>query len=238
MYRIVICDDEDHIRSEIKTYLQDFSKEENLEFDIQEFVSGGSLVENYPENVDLILLDIYMKGMDGMEAAKKIRGFDPSVCIIFITTMFQRAIDGYAVRAFGFIRKPVDYSELSHELRCAFNQIQKTKLQEQFIVIRSSGVSYRIPVSSISYCEVRNHSVYICTDGVRTEYRCSMKDIEKQLAPYGFFKCHASFLVSADHISSIEAVQIILTDGSAIPISQRKKKEFMTELSKYIGAQI
>ncbi len=152
--------------------------------------------------------------------------------------MFQRAIDGYAVRAFGFIRKPVSYQELNHELKSAFNQINRTRLQEQQITVRSSGITYRLPVSTISYCEVRNHSTFICIDGVRKEFHCSMKEIEEQLSPYSFLRCHASFLVNAKFISRIETSQLILSDGSIVPISQRRKKEFLAALSKYIGAQI
>ncbi len=63
MYRVVICDDEEPVRAVIREYLQDFAKEEDLELDILEFSSAGNLVEHYPENIDLLLLDIYMRGL-------------------------------------------------------------------------------------------------------------------------------------------------------------------------------
>ena len=65
-----------------------------------------------------------------------------------------------------------------------------------------------------------------------------MKELEEQLMPYGFFRCHASYLVNNESISRIDATQLTLKDGTVIPISQRRRKEFLAELSAYVGARI
>ncbi|MBQ7860388.1 MAG: response regulator transcription factor [Faecalibacterium sp.] len=238
MYRIVICDDEAVVRARLKSDLTRYAQEKGLQLELLEYASANALLQNYPAGADLLLLDIYMDGVDGMEAARSIRTFDPEVCIIFITTMYQRAIDGYAVRAFGFIKKPVSYAELCHELNCALKQIDRSRDQEQFITLRTAGAAHRLPVSCISYCEVRNHDMLICTDGDVTAYRCPMKELEEQLLPYGFLRCHASYLVNVRHIRRVEPTRIVLKDGAQVPISQRKKKEVLVALSEYIGEQI
>jgi DNA-binding LytR/AlgR family response regulator len=173
--------------------------------------------------------------MDGMEAAKAIREFDTEVCIIFITTMYQRAIEGYKVRAFGFIRKPVSYEEFSHELGDAIKNIERAREKDHYLNIRSSGKSFRIPVSRISYCEVRGHYVSLCVDGEVREYRCPIRELEEQLSGYGFFRCHASYLVAAEAIQEIRQNEILLKDGNIVPISQRRRKAFMSALSSYYG---
>ncbi|MDE6841720.1 MAG: response regulator [Oscillospiraceae bacterium] len=131
MIQIALCDDEANIRKLLKQYLLRFSAETGQKVEVLEYASADQLLQNYPVGLDLLLLDIYMDGVDGMEAAKTIRTFDPQVCILFITTMYHRAIDGYAVRAFGFIKKPISYAELSHELSCAFIQIEQQRAQER-----------------------------------------------------------------------------------------------------------
>ena len=238
MVNVAICDDEQTMRERLHCALVRFFRERSQEVRILEYVSADALLENYPAEVDLLLLDIYMDGTDGMAAAARIRAFDQDVCIIFITTMYQRAIEGYSVRAFGFIRKPVNYTELQHELGCAMLQIQRNREHSKFLTLRAGANTQRILIRGISYCEVRNHTILICTGGEIQEYRGQMKDLEAQLLPYGFFRCHASYLVNGRHIRRIDQTELTLTSGTVIPISQRRRKEFLDALSKYIGEQI
>lgn len=232
MYRVAICDDEAPVRECLRGYLARYGRETGQPLEIAEFSSADALVREWPSGTDLLLLDIFMRGVDGMDAARQIRTFDQSVCIIFITTMYQRAIDGYAVRAFGFIRKPVSYAELRHELDCALRQIDFVRGQERFITLRAAGVSHRLPVSRIVYCEVRDHDMLVRMDGATSAYRYSMKELEGLLLPCGFLRCHSSYLVNPRHIRSVGQAQLVLKDGSSIPISQRRRREFLLALAE------
>lgn len=238
MFRIAICDDEKIYRSQLSSFLNSYAQGHNLEFELLFFESADKLLLSYPKDIDLLFLDIAMGGIDGMEAAREIRKFDQNVCIIFITTMYQYAIDGYAVRAFGFIKKPVSAAELSHELTCALAQIKNNRAREQFITIKSDGMLHRLSISRISFCEVRNHQIYIMMDGEQFQYRDSMSELEDRLSPLGFFRCHSSYIVNGEHIVKIEQTQLTLKDGSIIPISQRRRKEFMQEISLFLGGTI
>lgn len=238
MIKIAVCDDDRTIRESIVKALRRYGSDNGMEFEILEYAAADALLVSYPAELDLILLDIYMPGVDGMEAAKAIRKFDQEVCIIFITTMYQRAIEGYKVRAFGFIRKPVSYEEFSHEIGDAVRNIERARQKEHYITIKSSGKSYRVPVSRISYCEVRGHYINMCIDGEIREYRCPIRDLEDERGEYGFFRCHASFLVSAGAIAEIRKTDILLKDGNLVPISQRRRKAFMSALSEYLGKLI
>lgn len=238
MIKIAVCDDERPVRESIVKALDRYRNENSIDMEVQEFASADSLLTSYPDGVDLILLDIYMPGIDGMDAARAIREFDSEVCIIFITTMYQRAIEGYKVRAFGFIRKPVSYEEFSHEISDAVRNIERSREREHTITIKSAGKAYRIPVSKISYCEVKGHYISLCVDGEIREFRCPIRDLEEQLREYGFFRCHASYLVAADAIQEIRQADILLKDGNLVPVSQRKRKTFLFALSEYLGERI
>lgn len=238
MFRIAICDDESLYRDQLGKVLRSYAADHQQEFEILSYESADQLLLNYPKDLDVLLLDIAMGGVDGMEAARNIRKFDSTVCIIFVTTMYQYAIDGYAVKAFGFIRKPISAAELSHELTCALTMISNTRAREQFLTIKSGGVFHRLPISRISYCEVKNHQVDIRKDNETYQCRDSMNELVNRLSPLGFYRCHSSFLVNGEHIASIEQTQLTLKDGSIIPISQRRRKEFMQEISSFLGGSI
>lgn len=238
MFRIVICDDEMGIRNTLHVFLDRYAAEHEETFDIQEFQSANDLLKEYPENADLILLDIKMQGIDGMAAAREIRARDTQVCIIFITTMYQYAIEGYAVRAFGFIRKPVHYSEFSHELGYALLQIQGTRAKETLINVRDGATVYRLVVSGIICLEVRNHSVLITMEGEQLEVRGQINQFEEMLSAYGFFRPHAAYLVNGEYIRCIDNSKVILKNGTEVPLSQHRKKQFLAAISEYLGARI
>ena len=216
MIKIAVCDDDRTVRESIVKALQRYERDNSMEFEILEYAAADAMLVSYPAELDLILLDIYMPGIDGMDAAKAIRRFDQDVCIIFITTMYQRAIEGYKVRAFGFIRKPVSYGEFSHEIGDAVRNIERSRQTTLARVLYAIGIP----------------------GGEIREYRCPIRDLEDDLGKYGFFRCHASFLVSVDSIQEIRKTDILLKDGNVVPISQRRKKAFMDALSEYLGEQM
>lgn len=240
MYRIAICDDDEKIRVILEQYIERFFKDAGVRGQIVSFSSANLLLQNYPDGLDLIFLDIYMDNLDGMTAAKSIRKFDEKVCLIFITTMHQYALEGYSVRAFGFIKKPVSYVAFSHEMSCALSYIKSNREKRKFISLKSGGKIYQVQVSEILYCEINNHNLWVHTNKMTYEYRCQMKEFEKQLSSYGFLRCHASFLVNCDCISQIELEEgrLYLEDGTAIPVSQSRKKDFMTAFSRHMGAYL
>lgn len=238
MYKIAICDDEKTYRSRLRDLLEKYARAHGQSFEIYSFESADKLLLNYPKDLDLLFLDIAMDGVDGISAAREIRRGDPQVCIIFITSMYQYALEGYSVKAFGFITKPVKDAELSHELSCALAMISATREREKFISFKSGGVLYRLPISHISCCEVKDHQIQIHADGETYSYRDQISDLEARLTPLGFFRCHSSYLVNVEHIERIEQTRLKLRDGAVIPISQRRRREFMQEISRFLGGVI
>lgn len=114
MVNIVICEndmnDQEFVRSKVVDILDDF----NIEYEIKIYSSGESLIEAYKKDTDIILMDIQMDGIDGIETAREIRKVDDKVEIIFVTSFVEYALEGYEVKAYRYLLKPVKYDKFYH----------------------------------------------------------------------------------------------------------------------------
>ena len=162
MYRIAIVDDDREFVEELKNYLDQYAKEEEQEFEISAFYDGAEILENYASKYDLILLDIEMPKVNGMDAAEKIREVDENVVLMFITNMAQYAIHGYSVGALDFVMKPITYYTFSMKIKRALKRVQK-KAMGAVLLNLSDGVK-KLEVSQIYYVEVQNRMLHYHTE--------------------------------------------------------------------------
>ncbi|MGN0690989.1 MAG: LytR/AlgR family response regulator transcription factor [Oscillospiraceae bacterium] len=110
---IAICDDNENQISELRRLLDDWSADKPFALAIDEYISAESFLFNYPDNpCGLLLLDIEMNGINGMELAKKRRSEGDMLPIVFITGYSEYMSDGYEVEALHYLLKPVDKTKL------------------------------------------------------------------------------------------------------------------------------
>ena len=237
MISIVICDDDPKMRELLVSYLKRAESDLDEQFQVFEFAFGRELLNDYPHKADILLLDIEMGELNGLDTAKRIKDSIPDICIIFITSYPQYALKSYSVHAFGFLPKPVSYKTLRNELSLAQMSLKKRSTYYIYIKDKNRGTVMQVDIKSICYFEVSDHNIYVVTEKQKLIYRDTLSSLEKELKPYGFFRCHAAYLVNHRFIASIET-DLILQNGDVIPISRAKRKEFLTELSKYVGASL
>ena len=123
MKRIAIVEDEKEYQKILTNYLRRYGEENGEDFQISYYSDGIDFVDEYVSQYEIILLDIKMKFMDGMDAAKMIREKDKHVLIIFITNLAEYAIQGYDVAARGFVLKPVTYRAFSLQMERVCKEI-------------------------------------------------------------------------------------------------------------------
>ena len=90
--RISIVEDEQAQRDLLQSYIERYSRESGIQFDVEAFADGRGLLADYHPDHDIILLDIELPGMNGMEIAELIRAQDEDVVLMFITNMAQYAV--------------------------------------------------------------------------------------------------------------------------------------------------
>ena len=108
MYKIAICEDNIEQREYIKNLIIDNNYFDNNEIEI--FSSVENILVAYESGLrfSIILLDMQMDGIDGIETAKVIRKYDKNVRIVIITSIIEYAVEGYGINASDFILKPID----------------------------------------------------------------------------------------------------------------------------------
>lgn len=233
--RIAVCDDEPDISRQISLYLKQIESERGDSFEIFYYSSGDELLRFLPPDTDVLLLDIGMNGLSGMDTARQLRGRGSDVAIIFITSMTEYAMEGYEVHAFSFLAKPIQYAALRRSLYEVFAQMDQK--QGASLVASDNSGSRIIDLNQLLYAEVLQHQTsFVFLDG-RYSYKLPLSDVEKQAAQHGFFRCHKSYLVSFRKIEKIDFDSVIMCNGDRIPISKHRRKDFLSAYARFMGVQ-
>lgn len=230
---VAICDDEPIHRNLLLNYLNQVFYNESYE--ILEFEKGEELLENYPGKLDILLLDIQMGGLNGIETAKKIRQFDTNVIIIFTTAVFDFIQQGYEVRAFRYLLKPISYDEFSkHLIECTNDIINEIKKNIKIKEITEGSISI-IPISSILYIETVSRVTLIHTDKKIYKTRESIKNLENELENHLFYRCHRSYLINLHKVSSINKDSVYIKNDEIL-VSRYKIKDLKLRITNTLGS--
>lgn len=232
MYHIAIVEDEAEFSAQLQEFLKQYQKENDVPFKISVFGDGAEILENYQPLYDIILFDIEMPQVNGMEAAEKIRQTDSDVVLMFITNMATYAIRGYEVGALDFVMKPISYYTFSMKLTRALKRA-KQKEQQQILVSLSDGVK-KFGIQQIYYVEVQNRMLHYYTDEGEYVVRGTMQSVEKMLEPYPFIKCNYWYIVNLMHVSEVRKNTAVVA-GHELEISRRNRTGFLKALAEYVG---
>lgn len=232
MIKIAICEDEIIHRTILEDYLNTILINSNIKYEILTFESGEELVENYKKDIDIILLDILMGNLTGMDVARKIRKFDDKVEIIFVTSLVDYIQEGYEVRAYRYLIKPIVYEELErHILSCVNGLLESNK---NYIVVKYENEIHKILVHDITYVEIIRKDMTIHTIKKKYEIRMTLKKMEEELSRDDFFRCHKSYLVNMNQIQSLKQDSVIV-NSNEVPVSRHRMRDLKVKLSDVLG---
>lgn len=232
MYRIAIVEDQPEESRKLIEHLERYCREHDALLQFRTFSDGLTFLECYEPGYDVILMDIEMPHMNGIDVARRLREIDENVCLIFVTIMAKYAIEGYEVRALDFILKPVEYQDVSLKLQRALDMRDKFARKE-LTVVTPVGMQ-RFEIDELYYIEVVNHTLYFHTKkGIYME-RSTIKQREEKLVQHGFSRCSNSFLVNLRYVRSVVNDRITVNDRS-ISIGRTKRKKFLQDLTDFLG---
>lgn len=213
IYKIAICDDSEADSEYIATLVKEWAKDRIIQ--IITCPSAEAFLFNYAEekDFDILLLDIEMGSMDGVTMAKAVRKDNETVQIVFITGYSDYIADGYDVAALHYLIKPVKKEQLWGVLDRAAERLKKN---EKELLLKTSDETVVMPVREIRYLDVQQN--YVTVHGkVDVTVKRTLGEFEKELDER-FFRLGRSYIVNLNCVRRISKTEVILTDGSAIPL--------------------
>lgn len=223
MFLIAICEDETYLLEELRKKAEAYLKTRHYPAQIRTFTSGEDLLKEQ-RPFDLILLDLVLPGINGLETAKRLSSKSR---IIFITSYREYAVDAFEVEAVHYLLKPVTDERLYQAMDRALNRSKQE--DDRTLALIKSGSTHILPIRDILYCEVFDHRVCIHTAQGNYEYSGTLDMLEGKLDGR-FFRCHRSYLINMSHVVGQEKGTALVSNGNRVLISRRKQAEFMQRL--------
>lgn len=227
MIYIAVCDDDKAVCTKIEDALIEYSKRHCMKINVDVFYSGESLLEHMEKgnNFDLLYLDIEMGPVNGVEVGRQLRRVykNYSIEIVYIS-----ANDGYdrqlfEVQPLHFIEKPIDASVVIQDLELAIERRQRLG---GFFKYQKGYDTYKVPINEIIYFESFNREIKIVTTKGAELFYSSLSEVTLNVAKYQFLQIHRSYLINYNHVSILRYSEVVMSNGTVLPISKSKREEF------------
>ena len=232
LMRLAIVDDESAYRRHIVEMID--SVYGKSEVSCYLYSDGSELIRSFENGfkLDAVFLDIEMKDIDGMTAAKRIREYSKDIPVIFLTSHTELAMDGYEVDAFRFLGKPVNEVKLRETL----TDLEKKLKVDEKIVLLKDGEEIVNPVSTLIYIEASNNSVRFCFRGDKVELRMKFTDAVSMVdeVSHDFVKIHRSYYVNLAHVKKLSATDVILDNNEVLPVARSASSDAKKRLLEFI----
>lgn len=217
-YRIAVCDDEQSQLQSLTKKLSLYAEAHHVSFHIDTYLSAEAFLFAFEENrnIDLLLLDIEMAEMNGIELAKKIRLNNETIQICFITGYPDYMNQGYDVEALHYLIKPVSTDKLFNVLDRFMKAIET---QPRFFLFSVGKEVVRVYEKELFYGEAQGHYIVLHTKQGELKLRVTMPELENQLGE-GFFRASRSFVVNLRYVTRITKTDIVLENGTAVPLGK------------------
>lgn len=226
---LALCDDQREILFELEKIIQNIQKEteEDDKWVIQGYLSGEELLKHI-QQIDLVFLDIEMKGLDGIGTGEEILKRNPGCRIIIVSGREERYRETYHIKALGFVKKPFSKEDIQE----AFREYDKNEIGSQTIELYQDRQKHQIEQRKIPYIRAFNGYVECKINGKTYRKETTLKQIYEELESILFFKINNQYIVNMSRITKIDHNQVFI-GNMEFSISRRKRKQFQYMYEEY-----
>lgn len=230
---ILICDDEKDFLDILHLHVQEYMKNRYIPCTITATVDPGSIMQS-SKTFDLAFLDIQMSGTDGLMLAKELRKRNPKLALFFITNYDQYQDDAMDLQAFRFFKKPFNVQRLYAGLDKAMEYIDGSYVE---VFFSSNSQQEKILVDDILYITRANRKILMVSKHGSFYTRDTMDQWYEKLPTLFFYLVHKSFLVNLHYVRKYSYSELLLDDGTRIPIAATKQAAFRKFWFAYLGGR-
>ena len=225
--KIAVCDDENKIVEEITSYIKnDFPMSE-----VHTYSNGESFLAASEERPEVLLLDIDMPGIIGMEVAASLVHEKVQTLIVFVTAHDELVYDSFKYHPFAFLRKKFLEEELKSVLSDCKTQLES---RNKNFVFQNASKLVTLAQSEILYFEGQANYLAIHTTSDEYKMRSTMTGVEKELEDSDFLRIHKGFLVNLEHIRVLKTEELELDNGTVLPIGKSYSEAAKKSILRYM----
>ena len=230
MLTFAIVDDDDYDRNHMHRLLTRIASEMGLKAEILLYNNGLDFLA--APCCDLVFMDIHMDPLDGLETARILREKCMTVILVFMTAGENHYPDAFSVRAFDYIRKPAEETQIRRILEDA---VRLQKKPEPFFQVPQAG-NIKIPYSDIRYiCSDRNYMMLAASSGKDRRFRMTFTSVAGQLQDDPrFLIINRGILVNMQHIRNMTNPSCYMDDGTVFPVNRRKAALLQKTYKKWL----
>lgn len=227
--KIAICDDMQSERNLIISFLSEYFDINGMVAQIDEYSSGESFLNSNVSLYDLVFMDIFMDGINGMETAKRLVESENRTKIVFCSTSTEFAAESYDVSALHYLVKPLEKEKFFKVLERFFSTYTSLKT----ITVKVGRIEEEIFINDILYAESDNHKCIIHTVNGDITASISMGKLAEMLIPYDFIKPVRYAVVALREIVNVPTDTITLSDGRSFSVGRKERENVKKAFTDY-----
>ncbi len=231
--RVAVIDDENIFRMQLKMMVEKLANIKEIPLEVEDFASGPDFINVLSEKrYDIVFMDIYMPGMDGIETAKKLREMTERTFLIFMTASEGHYPDAFSLHAFDYVTKPFTLERIDQ----VFTEIiEHTPMDEAFIKIVTGSLEEKIYLKDIISVTTDGHYLEINKDdSTSSRVRLTSGEfMEMTGSDKRFIMVNRGIIINMDFINYVDGSDIYMDDKNIFPISARKVGDITQQIKNY-----